>query len=346
MPVYNSESTIEETIASLKQQTFSNIEIICVNDGSTDKSRDILEKNALNDDRIKIINQVNSGPAAARNAALKVASGEYLMFCDSDDTYEPNMCKRMLETIEQEHVDLVMCDTKINVTSKNLRTRYASRLDYNKLNMFGKIRLDNENRQNVRVTLWNKIFKKEIVDKNNITFPILYTTEDDAFTLIYITLIENAYGLNEQLYNYNVRGDSLTDTALHKDSKNMMDIFHSLYFVFEYLHTRNILQKNIIWLLFVLNKCMYMKLNIAGKDKYREIFELTKNILKFVSTDTISNTSYKLLIYIKQDDYKKYNSFIKNQGAETPAQKLFSLKNFGNKKVLKILGIGFSFDRG
>ncbi len=345
MPVYNAEKTIEETLRSLENQTYSDIEIICVNDGSKDKSLEILQNHASIDGRIIVLSQENASPAAARNAALSIAQGEYLMFCDSDDKYEPQMCQRMFETIEEKKVDLVMCDTEIEVATKSLRTKASSALEYNRLNMFNEVILDNSTRPNVRVTLWNKIFRKKIVDDNQIIFPKLYTTEDDAFVLIYISLIEKAYGLDEKLYHYIVRGDSLTDTALHKNNKNAMNIFYSLHYVMSYLSERNLLGANIIWLLFVINKCLYMRINLVDASQYEKIFGLVKDILVFTDYETVAKSGYKLLTYIRSNDYQKYFSFIKNQGAESFLQKFFSLKNFGNKKVLKIFGLGFSFDR-
>lgn len=345
MPVYNAEKTIEETLRSLENQTYSDIEIICVNDGSIDKSLEILQNHALTDSRVIVLNQENSGPAVARNTALNVANGEYIMFCDSDDKYEPQMCQRMFETIEEKKVDLVMCDAFIHVDKNAARAKLKKHVACHKLNITGHMDLNESIIPKLSVVLWNKIYRKTIIDNNNIRFPNGYTSDDDAFNLLYFTFAQSAYGLDEELYNYYIRENSIMANTLKKNSKYVTDIFYSLYYVFEQLNSKNVLEKNIMWLLFVINKCLYSKLGIVEDKMYEEIFRLVRDILKFVDYETVVKSGYKLLTYIRADDYQKYFSFIKNQGAESFLQKFFSLKNFGNKKVLKIFGLGFSFDR-
>ena len=113
MPVYNAERFLPDTIASLLVQTHKNIEILCINDGSVDRSMEILNHFSQQDSRIRVFNQKNSGPAAARNLGLANATGEYLMFCDADDTYEPEMCEVMLRALIENDVDFAMCDANV-----------------------------------------------------------------------------------------------------------------------------------------------------------------------------------------------------------------------------------------
>ena len=109
VPVYNSEKYIEKTLYSLTNQTLQDIEIICINDGSSDHSLKILQQHSVKDPRIKVFSQTNLGQASARNLGLKKATGKYLMFCDSDDWYERNMCERLYNIIEQNSIDIVQC---------------------------------------------------------------------------------------------------------------------------------------------------------------------------------------------------------------------------------------------
>ena len=110
VPVYNSSQYLNQCLDSILKQTLYEIEVICVNDGSTDNSLDILQKYARNDQRVIIINQNNFGVSVARNAGLNSVSGEYFMFVDSDDWIALDMCKNMYLIAETEHADCVMCD--------------------------------------------------------------------------------------------------------------------------------------------------------------------------------------------------------------------------------------------
>ena len=112
MPVYNREKFLDRSVGSLISQTFKDIEIILVDDGSVDNSGKILDNFAKQDSRIKVFHQKNSGPATARNVGLDNATGEYIMFCDSDDAYEPNMCEVMYKTICEKRADLILCGAK------------------------------------------------------------------------------------------------------------------------------------------------------------------------------------------------------------------------------------------
>lgn len=108
IPVYNAEKYIKGAISSIAEQTYKNLEIICVNDGSTDHSADIINRMAASDKRIKIVNQENSGPAKARNAGLDVATGKYISFVDADDFTDREMYSTLVNTAESENADIVV----------------------------------------------------------------------------------------------------------------------------------------------------------------------------------------------------------------------------------------------
>ena len=108
VPVYNTEKYLKQCMQSLVNQTYKNIEIIVINDGSTDQSQKILEKYLEKDSRVKIIFQENKGISAARNKALELASGRYIMFVDSDDWIELNTCQIVLRELMEHNSDIVM----------------------------------------------------------------------------------------------------------------------------------------------------------------------------------------------------------------------------------------------
>ena len=107
VPMFNSEKSVSKLINSLINQTYKNIEIILIDDGSTDQTTKIC-KNYINDPRIKMYFQEHSGVAAARNQAIQIASGKYMYFCDSDDYLELNMIEQMVNAYQKNHVSLVI----------------------------------------------------------------------------------------------------------------------------------------------------------------------------------------------------------------------------------------------
>lgn len=112
VPVYNTEKYLSDCLESLLAQTEKNIEILAVDDGSSDGSPAVLRRYAANCPQIRIFTQKNAGPGAARNTALKNARGRYVMFCDSDDMFKPSMCREMAQIMEKENVDFAFCDTE------------------------------------------------------------------------------------------------------------------------------------------------------------------------------------------------------------------------------------------
>ena len=129
VPIYNSEKYMEKCIDSILNQTLNDIEIILVNDGSTDSSLEIAERYKQRDKRVIIINQINSGPSIARNNGIKIATGKYIGFVDSDDYIEKTMYEKLFEVADNNKVNVAMCnyneiflyDNKKQVVKSNLK---------------------------------------------------------------------------------------------------------------------------------------------------------------------------------------------------------------------------------
>lgn len=194
---------------ALLGQSLQNIEVILVDDGSTDDSRDICLAYQSQDSRIKFASQVNSGPATARNKGLALAQGEYVMFCDADDWYEPRMCEEMLCVLESEGVDCVMCGIQIEDEACAL-DRGKEELSYYQVPCVGKFDLEDFLRMRINVCSVNKIFKKSLMEQYHIVFPDgFYNHEDDAFIFQYLGVATNIFFINEPLYHYFRRSMSL-----------------------------------------------------------------------------------------------------------------------------------------
>lgn len=239
MPVYNTGAFLDRSISALLKQTLSQIEIICINDGSQDDSLARLKAFANQDSRIVIIDQPNQGPGAARNQGLMKARGKYIMFCDSDDWYAPEMCQEMLHAIEKTGTDAAMCDT--HVIDEFPGMKRMDDISCYFLRQKGLIKL-NEPRQKrkINVLLWCKIFKKELIDRYHILFPEGLYHEDDAFIFAYMTVAKDIFLLNKKLYYYFRRsqGSVVTD---HLSGSKSMDRCQMAHFILSWLEKEGLL---------------------------------------------------------------------------------------------------------
>ena len=186
IPVYNVEKYLETCLESVTNQTMSELEIICVNDGSTDRSPEILEEFAKKDGRIKIITKENGGIASARNKALDHVTGDYIGFVDSDDWIEPHMYETMYKNAEKHESDMVMCSAH-RFDEINQELLYD--MPYFTLEFFNEsfddVVFNHQATGNflfkINVTAWNKIYKTRFLKENNIRFYEGLDFEDNAF---------------------------------------------------------------------------------------------------------------------------------------------------------------------
>lgn len=219
VPVYNVQDYLEDCLDSLINQTYKNIIIICVNDGSTDNSGEILKQYAKRDKRIKVINKQNGGLSSARNAGLKECGTEYVMFCDSDDSYDKKMCERMLRVIEKDQSDISICG--INVVYDAHEEMKKSDDRYYSLSYKGKKRINDELIFNTDVAVWNKLFRMEKIKQYNIAFPEGLNNEDFYFYNAYMIISSTASYVVDKLYNYKRRDGSIMSNNFEKGSLSL-----------------------------------------------------------------------------------------------------------------------------
>lgn len=226
IPVYNVENYLERCINSLRNQSLEDIEIILVDDSSTDSSLQICEKLAGEDSRIKVIHKVNEGAGKARNAALAVATGEYIGFVDSDDYVEPDMFKTLYEKAKKYDSDLVMSGVLFvdgNMFSEagecvrkvyfDKDTHFETEEDLKKLRMgiVGALPEDSDDSK-YGMSIWKNLFRHEIIKQNKLVFQSEreMLSEDALFMIDFISCIKKATGINEAFYNYCRNGDSIS----------------------------------------------------------------------------------------------------------------------------------------
>lgn len=231
IPVYNVSEYLRECLDSVINQTFKDIEIICVNDGSTDDSPLILEEYVAKDGRIKRIDKSNGGLSSARNAGLKVARGKFINFVDSDDFIEPDTIECAVKSIGG--ADIVFYGT--NVFGDAMMDRRKDDEEYYRIKFSGYVELNDHIRNNTDVSAWNKLYRKDIIDRYGITFPEGMLFEDYSFYWRYIFCCKNAYYLQDKKYNYRRRTGSIMSNTFDGSSK-AMDHLHAMELIFDFIH--------------------------------------------------------------------------------------------------------------
>lgn len=221
VPVYNVEKYIDECVLSIINQTYKNLEIFLINDGSTDKSGDICDRYANTDSRIHVIHKENGGQSSARNTALNQITGEYLYFCDSDDYIELDTIERYVDIISNTNVDIVVGS---NVFFQS-NTKNKKRVKLNeKLYIFDSIEaLENMlSIKNISVSPWGKLYKANLYKE--IRFPVGKIYEDLATTPYVMAKSKEVAYINDHSYYYRVRKGSTIHTKATIKEMELLDI--------------------------------------------------------------------------------------------------------------------------
>lgn len=281
IPVYNVEKYLAKCLDSLLSQTFQKFEAICVDDGSTDDSLQILQQYAAKDSRIKVFSQKNGGAAKARNFALSKASGTYLMFCDSDDWYEPDMCAEMYHNMIQNDVDMVCCNPYIIDEQQDILRDDS--LDSYENKFSGICELSYPVVTRTSVTLWNKILKKSLVDQYGIRFPETSCYEDDGFYFQYASIAKNILFTDKRLYNYLRRENSLMGQASKRDMAHPYEKFYVAKFYYEFLLKHHLFEEKSCFFYHYLMDCGAWGKRIWHKDRYWQV----KDVLSGLFSDNV-----------------------------------------------------------
>lgn len=279
IPIYNTEQYLKECLDSVCSQSYKDIEIICINDGSTDNSEEITRSYAQQDQRIKLISQKNQGLSITRNNGVSQAQGEYLFFLDSDDTIEQNAIETLYNRAERTQADIVICNLNKIYDSKK---KEESSPFWKRIDSKGKIHEQGEIPITFRPSnisdyiyitpcyAWNKLYKTEFLKKHEIRFVPHIIYED----IIYLTDIilsnpQMSYCC-EALYNYRMRDDSLC----HRTDKKQLDIIKVFKIIEKKLQGSQEgkrLKSNLYHMKKYLYTWIYVKIPKEQKEEYKKI---------------------------------------------------------------------------
>lgn len=225
VPVYNVEAYLQQCLESLQTQVFQDFEVICVNDGSTDNSRRILaawEKQWL---KLRVIDRENGGLSAARNTGLKAATGDYVVFVDSDDWVEPTMLNRLAAELNGEDMLCFACRRTDNGNTDVLAEEQSKGWDYYNRHAL-------EHREVAFVCVWQRCYRRQFLQDNDLWFREGILHEDNQFTPRACLKAQYVKVIPDVLYNYRVRPGSIMTTRGLRSKESLIQIANELSALF------------------------------------------------------------------------------------------------------------------
>ncbi len=350
IPVYNVENYLKECLDSVCAQSLSDIEIICVDDGSTDKSPDILMEYAKKDSRIKVITKENGGQASARNLGIKSSNGEYVAFVDADDFIEPEMFEKLYTKAKDDNLDLAMC--KI-ATYNNQTCEIKDNVWYYMLGVFRdfdkEIFSHKDTREftcHIAVTPYNKIYKSSLLKDNDILFPEGLIFEDEKFFYDVYLRAKRVSIVDEFLYYYRVkRLGSTVDIEKESDYSDIVPISRLIRETFK--ETGNYNDYKIL----LTNRFIHLQLLRFSETspKYREkFFNLIKEDLNEVLKDKEIADNLEGDVKFRVEKILKAESF--EEFRRLDEDKIFSVvmacynsEDYLDETINSLIGQSFSF---
>lgn len=314
IPVFNSEEFLNKCLDSLLNQSLTDIEIICVDDGSTDNSLKILKSYANKDDRVKVLTRENNGAGAARNLGLKYVNGKYILFVDSDDWFEEDGLKLLYDKAEQLNVDLLLFDSiehKINNQVTERKYFNKNEDDFSNL-VFDYHYKNNKLVMNSFFVPWTKLYRTKFLLDKNIKFSEIPIFEDMFFNVAVTTLASKIAYYPKILYHYNrLNSSSITSdikygakaliiTGVYKNIENFLrknnfyeelEPNYILSKIKEYINVLNRIHEDYKEILFNKIKEDFINLNLFNKDIFKNLYLIGYSFYIHV----LNSNSYKEL---------------------------------------------------
>lgn len=327
IPVYNVEEYLRECLDSVVNQTLKEIEIICVDDGSTDNSLEILKEYAKKDNRITVISQKNINAGVARNAGLAVAMGEFIGFIDSDDYISLEMYEKLYNKSKQEKLDICICRflIKDEKKSKDIKDNGINLwcIKYFNQDKGGNIinQIQKPIFQMTNPAPWNKIYNRQFLKDNKNLFQSVISTNDVAFTNMALCLSKSIGLIYENLYFYRINTNkSLTDT---KD-KNILCYYEAIKELKKRLEAKNLY--NAYYQSFInacVGYCIYNYNKVSNRNKSLLKKYTKENIFKLIELsqnklNLLYNETYKKIckMFIELNDFPKVSIVLPIYNAE------------------------------
>lgn len=321
MPVYNGAQFLENSIRSVDEQTFDDIELICVNDGSTDNSLEVLNELSEKYPFIKVFSQENQGSGKARNHGIEKAGGEYIAFLDADDIFiDSNALEDMYDVAQKHDADMVGGNLKrINSNNKILENPNYKNGSYM---LFTEYDVIYPEEYGVPWAFYKNIYKRDFLTGNNITFPDLKRGQDPVFLAKILTLIDVIYTVPVTLYgyNYSIAGKPENKINTYEKKFDYMLHFKDVIDVLDQGNLENLSHR------FKKNLMSYLKLSMKNNDF--EVYE--------IFNDIFPNRSHYFKKFRNEINYFESHFFVMSIRECETEEKFNSIKQkLHNKKLWK-----------
>ena len=311
IPIYNVEEYLERCINSVINQTYKNIEIILVDDGSSDRCGMICDKYAEKENRIKVLHKKNGGLSDARNSGIEVANGEYITFIDSDDYVSCDYVEYLYYILKKYNTRISCCGHYICFHEKNISKSSLIEKKISKIEALKDILYDKE----IDICSWGKLYDSKLFE--NIKFPKGKLFEDTATTYLLFDLCDNISIGNKCKYHYVMRDNSITSQIFNLKKMDLIEMTNQMcyYIVTKYPMLKAACNRRKIWAyMSTYVKIIYTK----RKEFYKEkeyikdyIKKNRKNVLKdkeISKRDIISLKIFALGDYVFKFSWKIYKT--------------------------------------
>jgi len=308
VPVYKVEKYLEKCIESIIKQTYTNLQIILVDDGSPDNCGKICDEYAKKDSRIEVIHKINGGLSDARNVGINRANGRYIGFVDSDDYIKEDMYEKLINLIKEYDADISICNLYDVIDGKEyVRNKDNGIHEYSRIDILKEILLD----KNIQSYAWNKLYKKELFDE--IKYPIRKKYEDIGTTFYLFEKCNKIVVTSEPEYYYLKRADSLVNNVTESTILDYTEIIIQRYLYIKQ-NIKELRKYNNYYLaktLITAHNDIENLENISEgmQQRYKKLYELVLEIIKSNSKDidelfseeqkSALENLIKLWIYIK-----------------------------------------------
>lgn len=313
IPVYNVEKYLKECLSSVLNQTYTKLEILIVNDGSTDKSGQISDEFALKDSRIKVFHNNNFGVSYARNFGLNKVTGDYVVFIDSDDAVLPNFINYMLYLVKNTEAEFCMTKNVSNLpgmnTSDDMTFKVLSPEEATCTLLYPEI----------PIGCWNKIYKVSLLRENNITFPTNFFMGEGLNFITTVSQVANKVGLGyREVYYY--RQDNLDSATTSFSIVKLENAFKAIYNIRKNLTLRTskvnkALDFHLWWTYFYALQSIFKANQMKKHEKEFKLYldKLTSEALKMLTARVSFLMKLKIiLIWINPLGALKINHYLKN----------------------------------
>lgn len=325
IPVYKVEKYLEKCLNSVINQTYTNLQIICVDDGSPDNCGTILDKFALNDSRIKVVHKENAGASSARNIALDlmlqsnreklVNNSEFITFIDADDYIEEDAFSQAISKFD-ENIDLV-CFGFERVNDSGIPANKSSLCNPHAFGKRGCLSLNSDLVDNLNYYPFFKVYRTRIILDNNIRFPDIKFFEDSYFSFMSLLFCRNVYLENKYPYKYIQRESSTSGTAKKRPDGCAFNFIYVYSYALEFLKGHGMFEayNNYFWILFY--KMVYWAIEIAeSPDVELEIYNKAKKTLEeeFIACSSVKHDHFNQLIdkrKFKEANLYKFANLVK-----------------------------------